>query len=129
VTTLRSSAWFTDELAVVSDDHVILEMLTRSGRTAVVEFLVRLDRVEVWHDHHLSGDFDREVLRRWLAAPDDPLSADDVVLDLDYGLDRAINVYDRQAITVVPERVAVSVDDINAWPLPLEALDSLRSLV
>jgi hypothetical protein len=94
-------------------DRFVMEVVTMSGRAAAIEFRISDDVVEVWHRNQRNGTFDRETLGRWLAAPEKPLAAEDVVFSLDRMVDRS-------------GRVAVSLPDVLAWTLAPEALAGLR---
>jgi hypothetical protein len=93
-----------------------MDVQTRSGRAAAVEFRMRLDTVEVWHHEHCSGVFDREALRSWLGHPGEPLIVDEVALSVDRTVDR-------------DGRVAISLPDVVAWTLCPSTFLTLRSKV
>jgi hypothetical protein len=94
----------------------VMEVVTRSGRTAAIEFRISGEAVEVWHRDECYGRFDRETLRTWLGAPEKPLMVDDVTFSLDRMVDRS-------------GRVAVTLPDVVAWTLAPDALAGLRQRV
>jgi hypothetical protein len=96
-----------------------MEVVTRSGRAAAVEFRIRPDTgttVEVWHHGGLRAVLDRAVLRDWLAEPGPPLVVNDVVLSLDRMVDS-------------DGRVALSLPDVVVWTLAPTVLAGLRNVV
>ncbi|HST85683.1 MAG TPA: hypothetical protein VLL08_28350 [Kineosporiaceae bacterium] len=97
-------------------ERFVMEVVTKSGRAAAIEFRISSDVVQVWHRDECHGEFAREELRTWLAAPKKPLIADDVAFSLDRMVDRS-------------GRVAVSLPDVIAWTLAPEALAGLRQRV
>lgn len=114
-----------DEPAIAPGDRLTLEVITGTGRAAAVDLLVRSESVEVWHHHRVAAEFDRDDLRRWLAHPDLPLTRAGVA----FGVDRTVDVNGRTAITDLHGRVAVSLPDVEAWPLTPGELDKLLSLI
>jgi hypothetical protein len=94
-------------------NRLTVEVVTVSGRAAAVGLHLRQDRVEVWHHLRRVAEFDRPTLRRWLAAPQGPLSDGEVVLSLDRLID-------------VEGRVAISLPDVQLWPFSPGELDILR---
>ena len=96
--------------------RLAMEVLTRSGRAAGVEFRIRADTVEVWHDKRLSAALDRPLLRDWLADPGAPLNVGEVAFSLDRMVD-------------CDGRVALTLPDVLAWTLTPSALNRLRHLV
>ena len=97
-------------------ERFVMEVVTKSGRAAAIEFRISSDVVEVWHRNECHGRFAREGLRTWLATPEKPLAADAVTFSLDRMVDRS-------------GRVAVSLPDVEAWTLAPEALVGLRQRV
>lgn len=119
------SAWFIDEPATIVDDHLILDVVAANGHSAAIEFLIRRDHVEVWHRHHLIATLERDVLRRWLATADEPLTR----ADISFGLDRTVSVNDRTTITDLYPRVIVRLPRIPARALTPSELDRLQRLL
>jgi hypothetical protein len=119
------SAWFIDEPAIIADDHLILEVVTANGQSAAVEFLVRRDHVEVWHRHHLVATLERDLLRGWLAAAEQPLTRTDV----SFGLERTVSVHGRTAITDLYPKVIVCLPGLPARALTPHELDRLDRLL
>jgi hypothetical protein len=97
-------------------DTVAVDVVTSSGRTASVEFVVRPDVVEIWYRLRRCAAMDRGLLRGWLAAPQAPLVVDEVALSLDRMVDSR-------------GRVAISLPDVMVWTLPPEVLTRLRACV
>lgn len=81
-----------------------VEVVTTSGRAALVVFEVRIKTVQVWHHRRLSGVFDRATLKSWLAEPHLPIMAADVTLSLDRMVDHG-------------GRLALTLPDVTAWVL------------
>ena len=97
-------------------ERFTMEVVTMSGRAAAVEFRIHPDVVEVWHRERCNASFDRQALRSWLAAPEQPLTAADVAFTLDRMVDRS-------------GRVALSLPDVLVWTLAPDALAGLRQLL
>jgi hypothetical protein len=97
-------------------ERFVMEVVTKSGRAAAIEFRINSDAVEVWHRAECHAIFDRNELRTWLGTPEKPLIADEVTFSLDRMVDRS-------------GRVAVSLPDVVAWTLAPEALATLRQCV
>lgn len=90
----------------LAPDRLSLEVVTGSGRAALIDIRVRLDLVEVWSNgEHCCGVVDRDVLRAWLIAqPRTSLCFDEVVISTDHSLD-------------IRGRIAISLTDVHAWTL------------
>jgi hypothetical protein len=91
---------------------VIAEVVTASGRAALVEFRIRADTVELWHREHLAAVFDRDILSAWLREPSEDLIVDEARLNVDWLID-------------VTGRVALTLPDVNAWALSPADIDAL----
>jgi hypothetical protein len=90
-----------------------MEVVTSSGRAAMVEFLVQSDVVAVLHHDRCGGVFDRTALRAWLGAPGPPLAMDEVTFSVDRMVDQ-------------DGRVALTLPDVVKWTLSPTALAELR---
>ncbi len=121
----QSSAPLVGDAAIEPGDSLTLDVVTGNGQAVAVDLLLHPDSVEVWHHHRLAAAFERGLLRRWLAHPDLPLTRADVMFDLD----RTVDVHDRTAITDFQGRVAVTLADVQAWPLSPRELGRLQSLI
>ena len=93
-----------------------LEVVTRSGRAAAVEFRLRPGTVEIWHHRARVGALDRDVLRTWLGDPVTPFTDADVTFSLDRKAGR-------------PGRVAITLPDVLAWTLSPREQHTLRRLL
>ena len=90
---------------------LFLDLVDRWGRPVVAELTVRRETVEV-RCRDRSGIADRDVLRRWLHAPE------------------GVYAYDDLAWLRIGTGVALAVDDtVPAFPLTGHVLASLRERV
>ena len=118
----QTHGWPPDSAA--TDDHLTLDVVTVTGRTAAVDLQVHRDDVEVWHHLRRAAVFDRELLRGWLTHPDRSLMVGDVLFNLDHSVD----VHNRAAISLddTHDRVTISLNDVRSWPLSHGELEILR---
>jgi hypothetical protein len=98
------------------DERYAVEVVTGSGSAAMVDFVIRLNAVEVWFQERRRAVLSRRVLRSWLAEPQMPLVVDEVAFSLDRMVD-------------FQGRVALSLPDVLVWTLAPEALAGLRRRV
>jgi hypothetical protein len=94
----------------------VMEVVTRSGRAAAVEFLIRAETVDVLHHQRLSAVLDRRQLRAWLATPGRPLVVGEVAFSLDRMVDR-------------DGRVALTLPDVLVWTLAPNVLKGLQQMI
>jgi hypothetical protein len=94
-------------------NSVTVEVLTLTGRAAAVELQIRPEQVEIRHHLRPVAVFERATLRDWLAAPERPLAAGEAIFTLDRMID-------------VDGRVAISLPDVQVWPLSPRDLETLR---
>lgn len=94
-------------------DRFLMEVVTRSGRAASVEFRIGSDYVQIWHRQSCHASFDRVALRNWLAFPREEFAVGEVAFTIDRMVDRS-------------GRVALTLPDVRAWTLSPEALAGLH---
>ena len=95
------------------DERYGIGVITVSGLTVMVDFLIRPEAVEIWFQARRRAILNRHKLRCWLAEPYLPLVVGGV------------------ALTLEPEPVssgwsALSRPDLLVWTLPPESLAGLR---
>jgi hypothetical protein len=97
-----------------TSDPFLLELVTTSGRAAVVKFKIWLNYVEICYaDEHCCGVLNRDTLGAWLAQPGKPLVVDEVA----FSLDRMVDQHGR---------VALSLPDVLVWTLAPVVLAELQ---
>ena len=97
--------------AATRPDEIAVEAVTMVGRAVAIIFRVKKDTVEVLESSARTGDvthlsvIDRDTLARWLAEPTEPLVSYDLILEIDYHLDRRDG------------RLAITTRDVLIWSL------------
>jgi hypothetical protein len=106
------------------DERFEIEVVTASGTTEPVDFLVHLNAVEVWFQDRCRAVLSRRELHCWLAEPRSPLVVDDIALSLDH----LTHAHGGEA-PVQPGPGPDSRPGVMVWTLTPDALSRLRRQV
>lgn len=98
------------------DERFAIEVVTVSGATAPVDFLIHSNAVEVWFQDQCRAVLSRRLLRCWLAEPQAPLVVDDVAFSLEHMVD-------------AHGGAGFALPDVLVWTLTSNALSGLRRRV
>jgi len=95
-----------------AEDRSVMEVAGFGGRASEIEFKVRRDGDEIWHQEHSCVVFDRDLMRQWLTCFGGSLVVDEVRFGGGPGA-----------------AMAVSLPGIPAWTLSRVVLAQLRQQV
>jgi len=98
----------------VTPGMITIEVLTRSGRAAPVEFRLNRNTLGVWHRGTMTAWFDRNDLFSWLSAPGKP---------------GARLWGTATTFTITETGIAITLFEVDAWELRPTDLDALIDLV
>ncbi len=102
------------------DERFSVDVVTVSGSTAIVEFVIHENAVEIWFQEQCRAVLDRQALRGWLADPHSPLVVDEVTFRPEPMADFHFHG------GVLNGRIALSLPGVLVWTLAPHALADLR---